>query len=70
MFNTKNNRTMKIYKSDISRFKSEQNALNFSNRSIKPQMILLGDNETYFVCNLRVSSILQKQGYELAPNQY
>ncbi|UCG19265.1 MAG: hypothetical protein JSU84_03390 [Thiotrichales bacterium] len=54
---------------NVSRLTSFAAAQRWANHQIKPSFILLGDDGKYWVtANLRDGQILQRAGYELAPN--
>ena len=46
-------------------FNSLSNAISYSNRTIKPSVIILGDNK-YIVCCFKDATKLLKHGYEIA----
>ena len=50
----------------ISTFSNLETARNFSNKTIKASAIVLGDDNQYWVCSLRVMTKLEKQGYSVA----
>ncbi|MFZ5856765.1 MAG: hypothetical protein ACOYZ6_08040 [Chloroflexota bacterium] len=49
----------------IAKFNSYQSAESFSNRTIKANAIILGDDDLYWVVNLATMEKLLKSGYEL-----
>lgn len=50
----------------MTEFKSLQLAENFANRCEKLHLIILGDNNRYWVALPKVTEKLNKQGYEYA----
>ena len=50
----------------VRRFTDLGLANKYSNMTIKPSVIILGDDQRYWVCNIREASILKKAGYEVA----
>lgn len=46
-------------------FNSLANAISYSKRTIKPTVIMLGENR-YIVCSFKAADKLIKQGYEIA----
>ena len=47
-------------------FKNLDNAVSFSGRMLKANAVILGENDEFWVVNLRQMEKLLKQGYELA----
>ena len=58
-----------IQKSEIARFKSLALARAFRDRCVKMNLIVLGDNDEFWVAYPRVSEWLVRNGYEYAPKQ-
>jgi hypothetical protein len=50
----------------IFRFSNFANAKDFADRTVKSMVILLGDDERYWVVSLGLGEELVKSGYELA----
>ena len=50
----------------IYKFSELSNAISFTERCIKIMMIILGDDEKFWVVTPAHSTRLMKQGYELA----
>jgi len=48
------------------KFNSLKSAQSFADKAIKPQAIILGDDNLFWVVSLREGQKLVKQGYEVA----
>ena len=51
---------------EVSKFNHLANARSFANRPKKPMVILLGDDQLFWVVSLALGEELAKAGYELA----
>jgi hypothetical protein len=54
-------------KMTIYRFRIQSLATSFADRTVKPMMVLLGDDEKFWVVTLADAERLVGSGYEVAP---
>ena len=54
-------------KIQISRFQNPELAFNLADRAFKPMMVLLGDDDRYWVVRMSDAERLLRAGYEVAP---
>jgi len=59
----------KIALANVRRFKKMKNAVNYHWKTEKPSLILLGDNDEYWVTTLGDAGRLNRLGYELLPEE-
>lgn len=52
--------------STCAKFSSLANAKNYASRTIKVSVVILGDDELFWVVNMAVASKLIAAGYEIA----
>jgi len=50
----------------VVKFTNLESAESFVAHSVKPKMIVLGDDNKYWVCSFKVASELEKQGFQIA----
>ncbi|GIW48992.1 MAG: hypothetical protein KatS3mg079_468 [Caloramator sp.] len=53
-----------------TRFTNLKNAWDYTYRALKPMTVMHGDDGYYWIVTLGESTILQRLGYEIAPNPY
>lgn len=48
----------------LTKFNNERLAIQYTYNTIKPTVVMLGDDNKYWICTLKEASILSKAGYK------
>ena len=53
-------------KRSVTKFNTLSTALNYSNKTIKPTLVVVGDDNKYWICTGKQWEVLKANGFKIA----